>query len=46
MRRFRVTRSRRRIKLVLNPQDMTAPLGPDGKPVPPLITGKEVARER
>ncbi len=34
------------IKLVLNPQDMTAPLGPDGKPVPPLITGKEVARER
>lgn len=33
------------IKLVLNPRDTKAPLGPDGKPVPPLITGKEVAGE-
>jgi len=33
------------IKLVLNPRDMKAQLGPDGKPVPPLITGKELAGE-
>jgi Trypsin-co-occurring domain 2 len=29
------------IKLVLTPRDMKAPLGPDGKPVPPLISGKQ-----
>jgi hypothetical protein len=34
------------IKLVLSPRDMKAPLGPDGKPVAPLITGEEVAGER
>ena len=34
------------IKLVLNPRDMKAPLGPDGKPVAALITGKEVPGER
>lgn len=28
------------IKLVLTPRDVTAPLGADGKPVPPLIGGK------
>lgn len=28
------------IKLVLTPVDVGAPLGPDGKPVPPLISGK------
>src|SRR6516225_9160259 len=34
------------IKLVLTPRDMQAPLGPDGKPVPPLIEGKQVPGER
>lgn len=34
------------IKLVLNPRDMNAPPGPDGKPAPPLITGEEVPGER
>jgi hypothetical protein len=34
------------IKLVLTPRDMTASLGPDEKPVPPLITGKELDGER
>ena len=34
------------IKLVLNPRDMKAPLGPDGKPAPPLIAGKPVPEER
>lgn len=34
------------IKLVLTPRDMKAPLGPDGKPMAPLITGDEVAGER
>jgi hypothetical protein len=34
------------IKLVLTPRDMEAPLGPEGKPAAPLITGKEVAGER
>ena len=34
------------IKLVLTPRDMKAPLGPDGKPVPPLIEGKPVHGER
>jgi hypothetical protein len=34
------------IKLVLNPRDTQAPLGPDGKAVAPLITGKEVSGER
>ena len=29
------------IKLVLTPRDVTAPLGTDGKPVPPLISGKQ-----
>jgi hypothetical protein len=29
------------IKLVLTPRDMKAPLGSDGKPVPPLIEGKQ-----
>lgn len=28
------------IKLVLTPRDVTVPLGADGKPVPPLISGK------
>lgn len=27
------------IKLVLTPWDMKAPLGPDGKPRPPLVSG-------
>lgn len=34
------------IKLVLSPRDMKAPLGTDGMPSAPLITGKEVAGER
>ena len=34
------------IKLVLTPRDMKAPLGPDGKPVAPLIEGKPVPGER
>ena len=34
------------IKLVLTPRDMEAPLGPDGKPAPPLIEGKPVTSER
>jgi hypothetical protein len=34
------------MRLVLTPRDMQAPPGPDGKPVAPLITGKEVAGER
>jgi hypothetical protein len=34
------------IKLVLTPRDMKAPLGPDGKPVPPLIEGKPLPGER
>jgi len=29
------------IRIVLTPRDVTAPLGPDGKPVPPLISGKQ-----
>ncbi len=29
------------IKLVLTPVDVRAPLGPDGKPVPPLIGGRQ-----
>jgi hypothetical protein len=29
------------IKLVLTPRDMGVPLGPDGKPVPPLISGRQ-----
>jgi hypothetical protein len=33
------------IKLVLTPRDMKAPLGPDGKPVPPLISGRQVEGE-
>jgi Trypsin-co-occurring domain 2 len=33
------------IKLVLTPRDIQAPLGPDGKPVPPLIGGKQVEGE-
>jgi len=33
------------IKLVLTPRDTQAPLGPDGKPVPPLIRGKQVEGE-
>jgi len=33
------------IKLVLNPRDMKSPRGADGKPVPPLIRGKEVPGE-
>lgn len=33
------------IKLVLTPRDMKAPLGSDGKPVPPLIGGKPVEGE-
>jgi hypothetical protein len=34
------------IKLVLTPRDMQAPLGPDGKPVPPLIEGTPRRGER
>lgn len=34
------------LKLVLTPLDMAAPPGPDGKPIPPLITGKELEGER
>ncbi len=34
------------LKLVLTPRDMAAALGPDGKPISPLITGKEVEGER
>lgn len=34
------------IRLVLTPRDMKAPLGPDGKAVPPLIAGKELEGER
>jgi hypothetical protein len=34
------------IKLVLTPRDVQAPLGPDGKPVPPLIAGKPVPGEQ
>lgn len=34
------------IKLVLTPRDMRAPLGPDGKPVPPLISGTQQEGER
>lgn len=34
------------IKLVLNPRDMKAPLGRDGKPAPPLIAGKPMPEER
>jgi hypothetical protein len=33
------------IKLVLTPRDIQAPLGLDGKPVPPLIGGKRVEGE-
>jgi hypothetical protein len=33
------------IKLVLTPRDVKAPLGPDGKPVPPLISGQRVEGE-
>jgi Trypsin-co-occurring domain 2 len=33
------------IKLVLTPRDMSAPRGPDGKPIPPLIAGKQVEEE-
>ena len=29
------------IKLVLTPRDIEALLGPDGKPAPPLISGKQ-----
>jgi hypothetical protein len=29
------------IKLVLTPRDMKAPPGPDGKPAPPLISGRQ-----
>jgi hypothetical protein len=29
------------IKLVLTPRDMSAPVGPDGNPVPPLISGRQ-----
>jgi len=29
------------IKLVLTPRDVAAALGPDGKPIPPLISGKQ-----
>ena len=32
------------IKLVLTPRDMKAPLGPDGKPVAPLIERQAAAR--
>jgi hypothetical protein len=34
------------IKLVLNPLDVTAPVGPDGKPPSPLIGGEAVPGER
>ena len=34
------------IKLVLNPRDMKAAPGPDGRPVAPLIEGKPVPGER
>jgi hypothetical protein len=33
------------IKLVLTPRDVKAPPGPEGKPVPPLIEGKQVEGE-
>jgi hypothetical protein len=33
------------IKLVLTPRDMEASRGPDGKPVPPLIGGRQQMRE-
>jgi hypothetical protein len=33
------------IKLVLTPRDIQAPLGPDGKPVSPLIGGQHVEGE-
>jgi hypothetical protein len=33
------------IKLVLTPRDTKAPLGPGGKPTPPLIEGKAVPGE-
>jgi hypothetical protein len=33
------------IKLVLSPLDTKAPLGPDGKPVPPLVGGTQVEGE-
>jgi hypothetical protein len=33
------------IKLVLSPRDMSAPLGPDHKPVAPLIGGKPMNGE-
>jgi hypothetical protein len=35
-----------KIRLVLTPRDMKAPLSPDGKPVAPLIEGKPVSGER
>lgn len=38
--------SAQHIKLVLTPRDMTAPLGPDGKPMAAMITGKEMPGER
>jgi hypothetical protein len=38
--------SAQEIRLVLTPQDTKAAPGPDGKPAPPLIEGKEVAAER
>jgi NTP-dependent ternary system trypsin peptidase co-occuring protein len=34
------------IKLMLTPVDVRAPLGPDGKPVPPLIGGRQQQGER
>jgi hypothetical protein len=34
------------IKLVLTPRDMKASLGPDGKPIPPLISGKSNSKEK
>ena len=34
------------IKLVLTPRDTEAPARADGRAVPPLITGKELERER
>jgi Trypsin-co-occurring domain 2 len=33
------------IRLVLTPRDMQAPLGPDGKPAPPLVGGKPMEGE-
>jgi Trypsin-co-occurring domain 2 len=33
------------IKLVLTPRDMAASLGPDGRPVPPLVGGRQVEGE-